>query len=262
MDPPKLDAGSFEFYEGIRILIPGAAVVTAYAAVVATFHLHAPDPSADVLAAIAATVTAGLVLYFIDAPAKAQAFSADELPHVHLAKLDVPRPERMSSQSFYFVLLDELVPAPIRARALYMGSMYRIGFELIYILFLSSVGILVVSVMGVDSPMRDSDRSYIVFGIGIILSLLLVPAAVYSGYVRIGRRKGSAAQSKGKALWTQFRHQIPGPDRVLLVVAAGFVAWFCVSARHPRALFAIAVGLPETAALAAGFGVGMGVAFA
>jgi hypothetical protein len=239
MEPPQLGAGSFEFYEGIRIVIPGAAIVTMYAAIIAMFHLSAPSPASDALAAISATVGAGLILYFVDAPAKARAFTADEQPHTHLEALGVRRPAAMSTLNFYFVVLDEFVPSPIRARALYMGSMYRIGFELIYICFVSSVAVLSVCLLGVDQPVRNAEKSYLVFGIGAILSLLLVPTAVYLGHRRLRRRKPATR------VWTQVRQQVPGIDRGLLLFAAACFAWYCICGGHPRAFFALGVAVPS-----------------
>ncbi len=51
----------------------------------------------------------------------------------------------VSTLNAYLLMLDTDIPGAIRARALYMGSMYRIGFESIYLLLLSSVGVLLAA---------------------------------------------------------------------------------------------------------------------
>jgi hypothetical protein len=256
VDPPKLDAGSFEFYEGIRILIPGAALVAVYAAVVATFRLTAPTVGQNALADIAAAIVGGLLIYFIDAPAKAASFTVD-LPDRQLDELKIRRPPGVSRLNLYFVALDEIVPGPIRARALYMGVMYRIGFELIYLAFLSSAAVFAIVVLGVSSPARDSHQTYVVFAAGIGLLISLIPWCVYAAYQRALRRlrRHASTEPKGgepagperraaaKAVWTELRDGIPPLDRLLLIGAAVCIAAFCVCQAHAPVLYAIAAGL-------------------
>jgi hypothetical protein len=50
MGEETLNASGFEFYEGIRIIVPGALVVVLYLAIRGTFDLHAPGSSRPSLA--------------------------------------------------------------------------------------------------------------------------------------------------------------------------------------------------------------------
>jgi len=70
-------AASFEFYEGIRVFIPGALVAALFAGAAATFTGSAPQLPGGALGAITLSLLAGLVLYYVDAPAKSAAFRKD-----------------------------------------------------------------------------------------------------------------------------------------------------------------------------------------
>lgn len=145
---------SFEFYEGIRILIPGAAVVAAYAAVEKTFELPLPSPSDNAFEAIIASLLIGLVLYFMDLPNKSQVYKA-ALPHRVLETWSDDERGGASAMNLYFILLDDRLPAGIRSRALYMGSIFRIGFEAIYLLVLTAVPVQLALAMGVGHGSAD-----------------------------------------------------------------------------------------------------------
>lgn len=139
MPPGEIGASSFEFYEGIRIFIPGAATVGLYTGVVNTFALDAPNPANSFVAAAVAALLVGLLLYFIDYPSRGAAYRSG-LPDQELKKWGLPR--SLNPLNLYFVLMDTDVPGGIRSRALYMGSMYRIGVELAYLLFVTSICVL------------------------------------------------------------------------------------------------------------------------
>jgi hypothetical protein len=139
MPPGEIGASSFEFYEGIRIFIPGAAVVGLYTGVVNTFALAAPDPANNLVAAAVAALLVGLLLYFIDYPSRGAAYLSG-LPDQELENWNLPK--SLNRVNLYFVLMDTDLPGGIRNRALYMGSMYRIGVELAYLLFVTSVCVL------------------------------------------------------------------------------------------------------------------------
>jgi hypothetical protein len=142
MSSGELGASSFEFYEGIRILIPGAACVGLYSGVVATFGLAAPTPHESIIGALIATLIAGLLLHFIDLPSRSTVYRS-ELPDVVLEEWKLP--SGLNRVNFYFVLLDTDIPSGIRNRALYMGSMFRIGYELIYLLFATAVCVVTLA---------------------------------------------------------------------------------------------------------------------
>src|SRR4051794_37330359 len=107
---------SFEFYEGIRILIPGAIAVALYTALSATYGIHVIQPSTDLAGAFVAALVVGLVLLYLDFPAKSAAYFAPELPTNALKEWDMVAPSGMSDLNIYFVMLDEAFPAGIRNR--------------------------------------------------------------------------------------------------------------------------------------------------
>lgn len=137
----EVSPSSFEFYEGIRILIPGALVVGAYEAVVATFRFEAPQATSDALAAFVAALVVGMVAYFLDFPSKGTAFRY-LLPDATVRQWNVPAPPGRRPETLYFLILDEVLPAGLRNRALYYGSIFRIGYEAIYILFLTGFAVI------------------------------------------------------------------------------------------------------------------------
>lgn len=175
------EAGSatqFEFYEGIRILIPGALAVGLTTAVGRTFGVTAPSLTNNTLGGVVAAVLIGLVFYYVDAPAKATVF-AKGLPTEHLKELGVKPVGGKSMLNMFFVLSDEVMPASIKNRALYMGSMYRIGFEAIYLMVFYSVSVLNFDLYWSVRGHRlltsgPSLETIVAVGIGI---LLMVPVA-------------------------------------------------------------------------------------
>jgi hypothetical protein len=138
-----VDAASFEFYEGIRIFIPGAITVSLLTGVGATFDIASLNFTGREIQALLAALIIGLGFYFVDAPAKA-AIIRPLQPTEYLRTWKV-RPATHSRLNVYLLMLDTEIPAAIRARALYMGSMYRIGFEAIYLILLSALAVFVVS---------------------------------------------------------------------------------------------------------------------
>ncbi len=135
-----VDATSFEFYEGIRIILPGALTVGLADAVVRTASADGAGLGLDALPAVVAAILIGLAFHFIDAPAKATAYRTG-LPTEALADFGEPRVGKSVANS-YFVILDDDMPPGIKARALYMGSMYRIGYEATFLLIVTSTVVL------------------------------------------------------------------------------------------------------------------------
>src|SRR5690242_14921107 len=114
-----VDAASFEFYEGIRIFIPGAVPVGLAAAIGETFHATATDLADKEITAIIAALGVGLLFYFVDAPARAASFKS--LQPTELLDSWAVKPQGVSTLNAYLMMLDTDIPASIRARALYMG---------------------------------------------------------------------------------------------------------------------------------------------
>jgi preprotein translocase subunit YajC len=135
-----VDAASFEFYEGIRIFIPGALTLGLAAGIGKTFDIEALDLSDNTLGAIFVALLIGLLFYFMDAPAKAAVITPLQ-PTELIEKWGVT-PKSGTILNVYLLMLDTIIPPAIRARALYMGSMFRIGFEAVYLLFLTSLAAL------------------------------------------------------------------------------------------------------------------------
>lgn len=135
---------SFDFYEGIRIFVPATAAL----ALIEAVHRTLIDGSGTLLtdnlgAAIGAVLFIGLLLYFLDIPTKSAAYRAGQ-PADELAQF---RDRLLATSEIhvvnaYFVLLDTTIPPQIRARALYMGSIFRIGLEIILLAGLSALGLL------------------------------------------------------------------------------------------------------------------------
>jgi hypothetical protein len=136
-----IDASSFEFYEGIRILVPGAITLGLAEGVVRTVSSDGAGLGLSTFESFVASLLIGLVFYFVDAPAKA-AVAVPLRPTDTLFSWNVTPRKGTNTVNNYFVMLDQDIPGPIRARALYMGSMYRIGFEAVYLLALVSAALL------------------------------------------------------------------------------------------------------------------------
>lgn len=180
-------ATQFEFYEGIRIILPGALTVGLANEVSRTFHLgiHLEN---NPVGGIAAAILIGLIFYFIDAPAKAAVYYQN-LPTEHLKDLGITAPAGYRLENLYFVLHDEVIPKSIRARGLYMGSMYRIGLEAIYMLMFTAVGVLVTATILTGEGIRrinPAHPSWVPGVVGIIASVFFVP---YSAELESRRRR-------------------------------------------------------------------------
>src|SRR5688572_8720990 len=137
MGASDVGAASFEFYEGIRIVLPGS-----FAVALANLAAHSLDvslslPTSQLVAAILASVAAGLLLYFIDAAARSDTY-ANDLPSLELSDWG-EQPPGFNKENICFVMLDDAFPTTLSSRALYWGSIFRIGFESIYLLAAASL---------------------------------------------------------------------------------------------------------------------------
>lgn len=151
-----IDAASFEFYEGIRILIPGALTVGLAEGAARTLHADHSGLQLGTFNSFVAALLIGLVFYFVDAPAKAAVFVPLRPTDTLFSWRDARPRKGATTVNTYFVMLDEYIPGPIRARALYMGSMYRVGFEAIYLLILASTAILTIGVWSTETLVLDA----------------------------------------------------------------------------------------------------------
>ncbi|MCL8251366.1 hypothetical protein AERO_08215 [Aeromicrobium fastidiosum] len=170
--PEGLDATSFDFYEGIRILVPGATALAVGEGLARTLSDSGDGLSVGSVVSFFLALLIGLLFYFVDAPAKAAIFSPLQPTDVLMSWPVKPTPGTKTINS-YFVMLDTVIPASIRARALYMGSMYRIGFEMIYILALPSI-CLVSGALLIEDHVRLDRSNFGQNEMGILLFVVLV----------------------------------------------------------------------------------------
>ncbi|HEU4658028.1 MAG TPA: hypothetical protein VFR97_10900 [Capillimicrobium sp.] len=217
MGEERLNASGFEFYEGIRIAIPGALVIALYVAVSGTFGLGAPSP--DPVVAIVLAVAAGLFLYFVDASGRSQLYAAAQ-PHRVLERWNEEPPHGLRMQNAYFVVLDTVMPAGIRNRALYFGSIFRIGFEVIYLTAVPALTVLAISLVAQPADAsRTTDTTALWW---------LVPCECLA--MLVGLREGYLMARRGRdgacATWREVLSRMPeqygglGGAAVLIAVLA------------------------------------------
>ena len=70
----EVSSSSFEFYEGLRVLVPGSLAVGLFAAATRTFGVGDAITFEDAVIAVVATLAIGFVLLFVDVPARAAVF--------------------------------------------------------------------------------------------------------------------------------------------------------------------------------------------
>lgn len=207
-------ATQFEFYEGIRIVLPGALAVGLANEISSTFKLGLRLENNPV-GGIAAAILIGLIFYYVDAPAKATVYSQN-LPTEHLKDLGITTPSGYRLVNLYFVLHDEVVPKGIRARGLYMGSMYRIGLEGIYLLMSSALGTLFAAIILTDlrqGRISSSHPSALPGIVGIIVTVLFVPYAA-----ELEKRRRSSGRTIPGEITSTVREQIGRVDLVVFAI--------------------------------------------
>lgn len=212
------DAASFEFYEGIRILIPGALTIALCEGAARTFSDHGAGLGFGTFSLLVISTLVGLVFYFVDAPSKSAVFSPLQ-PTDTLFEWGIKPKEGMTTLNAYFVMLDTDIPPPIRARALYMGSMFRIGFEAIYLLSLGSLLVLLSPLM-VPHPVHPRLHwSWIVHTPEVVTSFV---AMVLTLAFAINRDRRDA---KKKRRHTDIHtKRSSGVDWIVIVASLGAVA--------------------------------------
>jgi hypothetical protein len=232
----KLNASGFEFYEGIRIAIPGALALSLYVGINSTFHLGAPKPNA--LLGIIVAFAFGLVLYFVDASGRAQIYAAAQ-PHRVIESWNMKPPPGVSFQNAYFVVLDSVMPAGIRNRALYFGSIFRIGFESIYVSALGSIGVLTAATVCTSThALRGTDTT--VLWLAVPFHCLAAGLGIGEGYALARRRAHGQATEALRQLTRLFTLQIGRGGLLVCLIAAVAVLVYFWCAREP-ALLALAV---------------------
>lgn len=189
----EIGASSFDSYEGIRIVIPG---LVTFAAASAAFMTVVPEQGGAIfdnpVLSLIAALTIGLMLYYLDVPARAASYSEhqptdyleEKYPHVNPAEL----------LTAYLLALNTKMPANIRNRSLYMGSMYRIGLEMILALGLATATVFAASLFnyGVEkTALGPGGRQ--------IAAIVLLLVFVLSVLMNRGYERKSAARSRSVA---------------------------------------------------------------
>jgi hypothetical protein len=238
----EINSSSFEFYEGLRVLLPGGMVVGLYSAAAVTFGGADAHLRPDAFTALALAFLTGLFLLFLDVPAGAAVFSYLS-PVSFLDSWEGIRPfEGASTLTAYYEVLDTEVPAAIRSRTYYLGAIYRIGFEALYFsaaaLWVVGFAIVFPSV-GRDREGTDSATLRSFLATAATAHVLAVLAVIWARY-NDHRRKGRQPVER---LLADFRTEIPSEDR--LVLAIGVTATVLFACGGPRWFGVIGIALPS-----------------
>jgi len=176
---------SFDFYEGIRIVIPGGLAVALLEGILASFGSPAgPAIAANLIVVIALTVGVGLLLYYIDMPTKSAAYRVNQ--PTSLIKTWLPDLKTREITQAYLVLLDTQVPPAIAARALYMGSIFRIGFEAILLLGVAQAGLWAATQFRPDAPVASGGPAV---AASLVTLAILLAARAYTSARREEERR-------------------------------------------------------------------------
>ena len=222
--PEGVDATSFEFNEGIRIIIPGAVTVALVDGIVRTADDESKGLGLGTFSAVVAAVLIGLLFYFVDAPAKATVYSHEQ-PTDTLRSWKEGTKDQVGTLNAYFVMLDKDVPPGIKVRATYMGSMYRIGYESIYLLVVASALVLGQTYWTWRSV--DVSRSGVPAAVWISMAVgvAMTAFAWYANRVTQARRKQDQRAPTGPAL-RDYDLVVVGLAAVLLVVVLVTSCWW------------------------------------
>jgi len=237
-----VNPSSFEAYEGIRMLIPGAVVVSLYGGVVATYSLASASPADNALAAVVGALFVGLLLLFVDAPVRSAAYRNGYLPNREIEDWNVDTKPYGGALNLYFVMLDTSFPATIRNRGLYMGSIFRIGFESVYLVALTAVGVLLATATFPDlGPARPATTATsVVLYAAAACPALILAASLYGRLVYRRRRKSDLTPAA--EVWGELKADVRLDGLACAVVAAALFAVFAW--RHYRPVGIAAVTVP------------------
>ena len=201
VDVTSVNSGAFEFYEGLRILIPGSFVLAIYVAIGNTFGFVSGAAGIDVLPGLVGALFAGLFLFFVDVPSRAAVF-AFESPERVLRGWGHRPPPGGNHLNVYYEILDTIFPTGIRSRTYYLGVIYRIGFESIYLLALPAVSVLAISSfypeVGTPADHVDAHESRVTFVVAAALILVALAASIRARAKEYRFKDRAKLKSEGK----------------------------------------------------------------
>jgi hypothetical protein len=208
----EISSSSFEFYEGLRALVPGGFVVGLYAAIRETFGVSGAGSIHTALVAVLATLAIGFLLLFLDFPGKAAVVNYNT-PIDHLASWkDVAPRSGATHKNIFYEILDVEIPAGIKTKVYYFGAIYRIGFEMIYI-SAAAIPILAIATLfpavGVARDAHDQTLVRRLFVAALLSHVVIVVIALRG---RWGKLRDDLSK------------ELPVLDRVLLVIGISALA--------------------------------------
>lgn len=219
----EITSSSFEFYEGLRTLVPGGLAVGLYGAIAETFGVAGSVTVGDALVAVLATLAVGFVLLFLDLPARAAVFQYDTPERFLRSWKDLSPRGGTSHLNIYYEILDVEVPAGIKTKIYYFGAIYRIGFEGVYLAALAIPVLALAAVfpsVGVARNENSTTTLRWLFVAALFLHAVIISTALWSRYDQHRRKeKRDAARSRWQR-WREvggdLRREIPNRDRILL----------------------------------------------
>src|SRR5207237_5118882 len=139
-------------------------------------------------------------------PAKSAAYNS-RLPSNEIDRWPISLPPNTRSQNLFFTLLDEAFPASIRNRALYMGSIFRIGFEIIYMTACASLSIFALAVVAPSlGPVRHADSGvhHILYATAAV-HVAAVPLALLLRYHYYRTYRENTSRGAAGRVWNELR---------------------------------------------------------
>ena len=186
-----LGGESFDFYEGTRITLPGALLTALIEGTLRSVDPVGPlSIASNPIAALAFAIGAGFLLYFIDVPAKSAVYAYGQPTEVIAGWY--PAIQGRNKARLYFAYLDTNVPPLIRTRALYMGTIFRIGFEAILLIALFQYGLWAYAVLKRSEGGWNGSWAY-------------VSALVVLGVIFVGRALASAIRATSRPQWISWK---------------------------------------------------------
>ncbi len=193
--------GSFDSYEGIRIVIPG---LVTFATGVATFTTIAPDEdlglASDAFVGLVSALAIGLFLYFWDIPARSAAFNENQ-PTDYLER-EFPDVKPSEILTAYLLLLNTKMPSNTRNRSLYMGSMYRIGLEMILALGIATYLVFGASLLSYGPTVDHGTQWPRLIAAATLIVSFMLSLVISQGYERRSAEKSrESATRMGRTVW-------------------------------------------------------------